>query len=190
MARLEKACTPLYVSGLESAKGEVDVSDAALENAMARRAYIIDRLNQIANDINNLIETHGKQRTELEEVEDFIRMWHKMAGTQPPPTLEQKVAVEGADGGKRIRPKNPDREIVALACVNYIREAGYPLMRADLLKKLTEDDIIIRGKDPAMVLSTMLWRSKDIIQRLPRGGYWPANEPISTEQEEMGFALS
>lgn len=157
------------------------MADAALENAMARRGHMIDRLTEVANEINALIEKHGAMRSELEDVEGFIRMWHRMAGTQPPATLEQKVAVEGAEGGKRIRPKNPPREDVATACVSYILDADRPMGRAELLEKLTEDGIIIRGKDPAMVLSTMLWRSKDVVRRLRKGGYWLAQAPLPSE---------
>jgi hypothetical protein len=163
--------------------------DAALDNAMARRSHMVDELNQIANDINGLIERHARVRSNLEEVENFIKMWHDMAGILPPQEIERSVSVEGADGSKRIRPKNPPRETVAEACVNYIRGAGRPLMRADLLDQLTKDGIVIRGKDPAMVLSTMLWRSKGIIRRLPEGGYWPAGQPTPTElqlEEIMG----
>lgn len=29
-----------------------------------------------------------------------------------------------------------------------------------------------------MVLSTMLWRSKDVIRRLKGGGYWPKDDPL------------
>jgi hypothetical protein len=162
------------------------MTDAALENAMARRSQIASQLNNIANDINSLIERHSKLRGELDQVEGFIRMWHEMAGTQPPATLERKVTDTPAEGGKRIRPKNPAKEVVADACVNYIREANRPLMRSELLERLTMDGIIIRGKDPAMVLSTMLWRSKKAVTRLRTGGYWPtASMPPPSEQPSL-----
>jgi hypothetical protein len=154
------------------------MTDAALDNALARRATALDNLEKITKEINDLLERHTKAREELERIDYFIHQWHEMAGIQLPETLEQKKSDAPVEGGKRIRPKNPPREIVAATCVEYIRIAGRPLMRAELLERLHADGVIIRGKDPAMVLSTMLWRSKDVIRRLRGGGYWPADDPL------------
>lgn len=154
------------------------MTDAALENATARRVATADRLANVVNEINGLLDQHTKIKEELEEIDQFIHMWHQMAGTQPPAKTEQRGGSAPAEGGKRIRPKNPPREIVADTCVEYIRLAGRPMMRSELLEKLTEDGIIIRGKDPAMVLSTMLWRSKGVIVRVAKGGYWLPDEPM------------
>jgi hypothetical protein len=162
------------------------MADAALENAMARRRYLHDRTNEIVQEINGLMEAHSKTRDELMEVEAFIRMYHQMAGTKAPDVEEQKV-VEAVGVTKRVRPANPPREDVAKACVKYIREAGRPLGRHELFETLASNGIEIRGKDPEMVLSTMLWRSKNIIRRLPEGGYWPAGErsPLENEFDDL-----
>jgi hypothetical protein len=158
------------------------MADAALENAMARREHAIQNLTKLTTDINNMLELHTRARNELEHLENFIRMWHAMAGTPLPAELEQNKPEAPAEGGKRIRARNPDRRAVAKQCVKYIREAGRPLMRKDLMERLAADGIEIRGTDPLMVLSTMLWRSKDIIRRLPEGGYWPAGEKGPLEE--------
>lgn len=159
------------------------MTDKALETAMARRKHAIEQLKAVTEEINDLVTQHERLRANLEEIDKFIQMWHNMAGILPPQSAEQRVASVVGETGKRIRPKNPPREDVAAACVNYIREAGRPLMRAELLDQLTKDGIVIRGKDPAMVLSTMLWRSKDVIRRLPEGGYWLAGQRSPTETE-------
>ena len=49
--------------------------------------------------------------------------------------------------------------------------------RKALLKAVTERGIILSGKDPEMVLSTMMWRMQDEFVRLPRWGYWLKNRP-------------
>jgi hypothetical protein len=154
------------------------MADAALENAFARRRYVSERIEKTVEEIDGLIEQLNKQRSELTEIDRFIHMWHEMAGIQAPPEVEQMRVVETTGTTKRIRPKNPDREVVADACVNFIREAGRPLSRAELFERLRDAGIQIRGKDPEMVLSTMLWRTKDKITRLKGGGYWPASEPL------------
>jgi hypothetical protein len=163
------------------------MSDAALDNALARRETALANLEKITREINDLLERHTRGREELERIDYFIAQWHEMAGIKLPETLEQKKSEAPAEGGRRIRPKNPPRELVAATAVEYIRLAGRPLSRAELFERLTLDGVIIRGKDPEMVLSTMLWRSKDIIQRLPGGGYWPAGEqtPLERETEEL-----
>jgi hypothetical protein len=160
-----------------------DMTDAALENALARRGATASDLANVVNKINELLDVHNRLKTELEEIDAFIHMWHVMAGIQPPAELEHKKTEAPAEGGKRIRPKNPAREDVARRCVNYIRHEGRPLSRRELFDMLAADGIEIRGKDPEMVLSTMLWRSKDIIRRLPEGGYWPPDEPSPQERE-------
>lgn len=157
------------------------MSDAALENANARRADAIERLTSLSNEINELVNKHNALRNELTDVEQFIRMWHTMVGIQVPPGMEQREPTKPDKEQRRIRPTNPARELVASNCANYIRDVGRPLGRAELLQKLTADDIVINGKDPAMVLSTMLWRSKDVVIRLPKGGYWLAGKPVPSE---------
>jgi hypothetical protein len=54
---------------------------------------------------------------------------------------------------------------------------------------LTERGLIIEGADPEMVLSTMLWRSKDRIVRLPKFGYWVAERPYVSAGYVPGQAI-
>ena len=155
------------------------MADAALENATARREAIGRQLDELTSEINLLFARHSVIRSDLAKVDDFIRLWHEMAGTSPPQNLEQKKPDAPAEGGKRIRPRNPDRQEVAERCVYHIRKVGRPLMRKDLYKMLSDEGVEIRGSDPLMVLSTMLWRSKDTIKRLKGGGYWPVGDPVT-----------
>lgn len=41
----------------------------------------------------------------------------------------------------------------------------------------TNRGLVINGKDPQMVLSTMLWRKRDQVARVNGGGYWLAEVP-------------
>lgn len=152
------------------------MADAALENALARREAISAEIREIGRQVNGLVEAMQRRRSELDELDAFIRMWHHLAGQKPPAGTEQTESPEPKKV-KRERPTNPDRRDVAAKCVEYIRAAERPLMRSELFQKLKDDGIVIQGKDPEMVLSTMLWRSKDLIRRLKGGGYWPVNLP-------------
>jgi hypothetical protein len=76
---------------------------------------------------------------------------------------------------------------VAEAAREIISEAGEPVMRDVLYFLLAERGIHIHGKDPRMVLSTMLWRTNDQVVRLKGGGYWLADmpyEPAGYDPEE------
>jgi hypothetical protein len=154
------------------------MADQALENAVARRAALREEQARTAREINELAAVWERRQAELDQVERFIKMWHDMAGIPYADAGEQKKDEAGAEATRRFRPKNPPREAVAMRCVSYIREAERPLSRRELFERLEGDGVEIRGKDPEMVLSTMLWRSKDIIIRLKGGGYWPTGEPL------------
>jgi hypothetical protein len=166
-------------SGRESA-----MADQALQNAQSQRKAISAELEATAKEVDRLLLEHQKLRVKLAEVERFIRQWHEMAGLKPPSDLAPRQAP--AQGGKRVRPRNPDKEEVAKRCVSYIRGAKRPLMRKELMERLKQDRVEIRGTDPLMVLSTMLWRSKKIVMRLPGGGYWPTYDPLPDEVPEPG----
>ncbi len=157
------------------------MTDQALKNAEARMQALRQEALALAKQINELGVIWDKRQVEIEEVDGFIKMWHQMAGTEPPPAPEQNKALAPIEAARRIRPKNPDRQDVAIRCVNYIREARHPLMRKELMDMLQADGIEISGKDPLMVLSTMLWRSKDSIRRLKAGGYWPVADPVTPD---------
>jgi hypothetical protein len=65
--------------------------------------------------------------------------------------------------------------VVVDVALQIIQERGEPMARRELFDELAGRGIVIQGKDPEMVLSTMLWRSKEKIVRLPGHGYWPAD---------------
>lgn len=151
------------------------MSDAALEAATAR---LLELEREISIQRNLIKDAHGRlARLENERgnVTAWVDMWHQLAGTQPSPVAAERnmIGLPVEEAVKRNRPKNPDREVVANAALEIIQEYGQPLSRHELFEKLTERGIVIEGKDPEMVLSTMLWRSKDKIVRLPPFGYWP-----------------
>lgn len=59
--------------------------------------------------------------------------------------------------------------------------------RKELFNALAKEGLVIHGKDPEMVLSTMLWRASDTIVRLPPHGYWPKDTPFSPAQYDPDF---
>lgn len=161
------------------------MADAALENAMARKAAQEQEIEAILEAMQRLEDRRSAAVADLARTRAFIRTWYEMAGIQQPATEEQKES-EAPDPApaSEPKPKNPNRKFVTQKCVEYIREAGKPLMRSELFERLAADGIVIQGKDPEMVLSTMLWRTKDLIRRLKAGGYWPRNDRLPPEHSD------
>ena len=140
--------------------------EAAQKRVMELTENIAKEKNIIA-DSQAKIASHDK---ELAELQGWLSMWHKLTGTENPKAAERIVP----NPPPRIRrPKNPDREVVVEASLQIIRERIEPLSRKELFDALAARGLDIQGKDPEMVLSTMLWRSQDKIVRLPNHGYWP-----------------
>lgn len=151
------------------------MSDAALEAAKARMSELEREISSQRNSIKDAHARLARLENEHANVAAWVDMWHQLAGTQQNPVAAERnmIGLPVENAVKRNRPKNPDRDVVANVALEIIREYGQPLSRHELFKKLTERGIVIDGKDPEMVLSTMLWRSKDKIVRLPPFGYWP-----------------
>lgn len=154
-------------------------NDVALQNAVARRDHARQRLLDIGAKINELYEARVRLAEEVQRADAFIDTWYEMAGLPNPKVVERKESkpVQTAPTPEP-RPQNPNRRDVTLKAVQYIREAGKPLSRAEIWERLVADNVIIHGKNPEMVLSTMLWRTKDLIRRLRGGGYWPVADPL------------
>ncbi|MCW3838454.1 hypothetical protein ACFQ1E_20050 [Sphingomonas canadensis] len=149
--------------------------DKALETAQARLSNTVAEIGALNEQISALEAKRSALCKDLDRLNSFIATWYEMAGVQQPGIVEH-VDNGPAPSGKRQRPKNPDRRDVASAAVGYIRERGEPMSRREIFERLAADGITIQGKDPEMVLSTMLWREKGIIRRLPGGGYWPRDD--------------
>lgn len=163
--------------------GRPRMSDKAYENAAARRDELARGINQGQQRLETL-------RSELRGIEAFLDQWRKFAGVaaaahEPNPTFDPSNPPEHILRWRAKR-KNSKKEEVANAAREVILANGKPLSRSDLYTILTERGLIIEGADPEMVLSTMLWRSKDKIVRLPKFGYWVAErQPIAEDAEEQ-----
>jgi hypothetical protein len=153
--------------------GRTIVDDAirAAEQRRDEAREIIAREKNKVRDAQSLIE---RMEDRVSELDAWIAKWYELTGAKPPTTIAHAHVPSPPP---RKRPINPDREFVADQAIEIIRAHGAPMLRADLFKALAQRDIVILGKDPEMVLSTMLWREQERIVRLPQHGYWPADTP-------------
>jgi hypothetical protein len=161
------------------------MDDKALKSAEAKRAELAQAIARQRNDINDAMSKLNSLQQDAAELDAWIDMWHHLAGTKrATTTLERnEIGMPLVKAEKPKRPKNPDRELVVDEALAAIRVKGEPMNRKELFDALAGNGIIIHGKDPEMVLSTMLWRSQDRIERLVPFGYWPVGVeyPPATE---------
>jgi len=146
------------------------MTDKALKNANMRRELLAKQINEYQQQIE-------EWRRELRHAEAFIEAWYDFSdGVERPIGNNEARADSLPTKSKRIvRPKNPPKEQVAEAAYKIILEHGKPMGRTELFVALFLAGIELHGKNPEMVLSTMLWRMKNRIARVEGAGYWPAD---------------
>ena len=133
--------------------------DLALRRARQRVEELKRSIDRLEEDIRTLTARMQTEKAEMRKVTRFINSWHELAGGAP---------VEGGP-----RPRNPDRREVASLAIAEIRKAGRPVPRRELFQSLMGGGLSLAGKDPEMVLGTMLYRDPRIV-RLRGHGYWEA----------------
>jgi hypothetical protein len=111
----------------------------------------------------------------------FIKEWHRFAveeaDTQSVQGYTRYAQAPDTVVPAKITPKNPERNAVGRAAWEIITEVGRPIPRAELFARLAGKGMHIHGKDPEMVLSTMMWRMQEHFVRLPKHGYWKRTVP-------------
>jgi hypothetical protein len=151
------------------------VTDTVLANANKKRDLLAAEINSLAQRIDEI-------KRELAKIDAWIAQWHEFAGVSRSSSQKQKEEfpiLKGREAPKITRTTgNPKKEEVAEAAREIIAERGEPISRADLFKALAERGIKIQSEsDPEMVLSTMLWRTRNRVVRLKTGGYWLPERP-------------
>jgi len=146
------------------------MSDKALENAETLRTQLLQRKRELLNEILQIED-------QLASADRFVAAWYDFAGLERPKPVDNfstkaDTKEERAHSAPVRRPKNSDKVLVANVAREIIKERNEPVSRSDLYVELVKRGMVIDGKDPEMVLSTMLWRMQDRIVRLPTGGYW------------------
>ncbi len=146
------------------------MTDKALENAKSLKI-------KANNEILRLEEAIRLWRDRIAMAEQFIDQWNAFASGEAVNPVEI-VSPERNKPEPSRTIRNTPKEIVAEAARDVILARNAPISRDELYDLLTQRrDLVIQGKDPRMVLSTMLWRMKDRVARLKNGGYWPAEIP-------------
>lgn len=149
------------------------MSDEAIMNALARRT-------DLEGKIAKAEETIKRSRAQIIEINKFIKQWEKFSGKSAdqvtsanPLQNREDLQLDSPSRGLAPSNQNPKKEKVAEEVIHILENAGKPLSRSDLFRQLQARGVTLHGANPEMVLSTMLWRTRDAydIVRLKSGGY-------------------
>jgi len=156
------------------------MADEALKNAFAELQHLLDEQGRIDASLKKLGEQKASVDARVDRVSAFIRAWHEFAGL-PAPELSPLL-----DGSAIVPPQiatkvtgNPKKEVVTDAALKFIIERGEPIPRHELYELLKESGLEVKGADPLVTLSTMLWRMRNKIVHFQGKGYWPQNTPYA-----------
>lgn len=144
--------------------------DEAILNALAKKAELEIRITKSEEVIK-------RSRAQIIEISRFIKQWEKFSGRSADGLQEHKLLNGNKDYvlGQSVEKAatNPKKEVVAERVVSILEESGHSMSRAELFRALQEGGIHLQGANAEMVLSTMLWRTRDAfnIIRLKSGGY-------------------
>ena len=145
------------------------MTDKALENALVAR-------DEMAEKIAAAEEQIKEWRDRMQRAERFIADWEEFSGQAAPIKSERKGGIVKRRSFPAQKPQNPKKEDVAEAAIEVIRKNEEPMTRDQLFDALKSRGINISGKNPPVVLQTMLWRMQDRIVHLKGHGYWPRED--------------
>ena len=171
MLRLDKLVTftVFQYKARYCAEGSANMSDKARANAELAKERLVLRLEAVEAEAADLRE----QLARVNEVLATFLRYETLDPAKPIP------AVGPGTGQSANGRKNSKRQAVVDAAIAAIEKAGRPLKRRELFEEVKRAGLVVNGKDPLVVFSTMLWREQDRIVRLDGYGYWPIDKPFA-----------
>jgi len=128
------------------------------------------------------LERRAKLRKELDEIENFIHVYQRLAGTEPERVdsgeLRAEMPSESGVSPATLRQRSLRRNDVAKYAREIILEHGQPMTRGQLVKEFDRRGLPLGGEDRSRNLGTIMWRLKDQFVNLRGRGYWPKDEPF------------
>lgn len=151
------------------------MENSAFDKAVLRR----EELQQKVRELNLEVKF---TENEIAQLTSFINLYIELSKPVEATIVRHLQPIRRAiDLSVPEKPRkatgNSKKEEVAEAARAIIEARGEPVSRADLFKEIVSQGYTIKGTDPEMVLSTMLWRMHDRVTRLKSGGYWLTDKP-------------
>lgn len=147
---------------------------------MAKDAYetAIQKKNIINQELIALEEQAKVLRDELKILDSFIKTWHDLTGQKEPPHNAEKAQKRKIPATRRGPRVNIPLKELATIVRDILSHSTKAMSRRELFQAIQSMGIEIKGKDPEMVFSTMMWRMGEQFVRLPPPhGYWLVDRP-------------
>lgn len=144
--------------------------------------------------VTNALKRRAELRSELSEIERFLALYERYKSLDGQPMLdiapsspanEQREVEVGAEAEPEVAlsPSEPSKSLTRAELLPHIeaviREAGKPLTRGVLLRKLDNRGTPVGGEaDRSKNMGTIMWRLKDHFVNLSGYGYWLRSEPF------------
>jgi hypothetical protein len=123
----------------------------------------------------NAMKRRQELQAELREIDHFLDLWKRYAGTEPEqfPLADTFGGVAPAPAQRSEQRTQLSREELAPLIRAVLIEHGRPMRRGQLVTALIDRGIHIGGIDPNKNLGTIMWRLRDRFTNLEGYGYWP-----------------
>lgn len=134
------------------------------------------------------LQKRAKLLQELENIEQFLRMYDHFATGRPLKKSSRSSDVgtlrsDSAGTSRRVAGRSPSKEKVAEAAREILLAHGKPMTRAELLDNLDSRGLVIVGTNRVKNMGTMMWRLRDQFVNIEGYGYWPKD----MECDEVGY---
>lgn len=127
----------------------------------------------------NALKRKQKLEIELKEIEDFLRLYDRFAGTKEEQGGTKETPEQASESvtepATREKIRSAPRSVIKRNARKILIENQVPMTRGALLEALTQRGIAIGGADRSKLLGTVMWRMRDEFINIPGYGYWPKN---------------
>lgn len=126
---------------------------------------------------NNAIVKRDRLLKELEEVNNFLKMYHRFAPKAPAKSEGTPMAAPDPGGFAPVRREQTGKRVsvperFAPIIRGILLREGRPISRATMLKMLEDNGTPIPGQNPAKNLGTIMWRLPQLFTNIEGFGYW------------------
>lgn len=123
----------------------------AIDQLVAERDAVKERLDHLDESLDSLRKSYN--------VLAALERNQPVDNLEIAPRPRKPIKLKRMKTFHVVSVKNPDKSEVAAQVAAMLMDSDKPLSRREIFDRLTENGVEIKGKDPEMVLSTMLWRA-------------------------------